>query len=190
MVVSDSALHRSPSVVMLNPKSNIGCQSPIIFWDCAFNLKPQIASYSKVEHTVSDEGKAQKNLIKYWSWLSNVFCVWGVGGLHQEYRKHPEQVKQRETEEPPWASETAGNSLPDLKELWWFYHLDLPEWNEQALLQLGVEAQQLSCLLEVPAGCCQCIHPVRRNFPSETHLKLNLEAQWNEQEPKRPNYKS
>jgi hypothetical protein len=62
MVVSDSTLHRSPSVVMLNPKSNIGCQSPIIFWDCAFNLQPQIACYSKVEHTVSDGGNPRKTL--------------------------------------------------------------------------------------------------------------------------------
>jgi len=49
---------------MLNPKSNIGCQSPIIFWDCAFNLQPQIACYLKVEPTVSDGGKAQNLIIR------------------------------------------------------------------------------------------------------------------------------
>lgn len=58
MVVSDSTLHRSPSIIMLNPKSNIGCQSSIIFWDCAFNLQPKTACYSKVEHTVSDRGES------------------------------------------------------------------------------------------------------------------------------------
>lgn len=45
-------------------------------------------------------------------------------------------------------------------------HLDLPEGDEQALLELGVEAQQLGRLLEVPAGGRQCVHPARRNSPS------------------------
>ena len=50
-------------------------------------------------------------------------------------------------------------------------HLDLPERDEQALLQLGVQPQQLGRLLEVPAGRGQCVHTVRRNSPPDRHLK-------------------
>lgn len=38
------------------------------------------------------------------------------------------------------------------------FDLDLPEGYEQALLELGVEAEDLGGVAEVPAGGCEGVH--------------------------------